>query len=245
MPVSGGTGATGTPAAAPAETFLLHSDAILGRGDELVVERESDQVLQLTWKSYPNALSDPPPDPPPDPHRDTRYLDLKVDSVLLYYGIAEPTNLSRLWNVAVVYGRGVARKTIEYPFKTEADAFRFQQFVTGYLPYKRFRRVTCSSLEQHHPNPFKRATEIDLVGEVQLWRVPPKQPPGEPLSPWSTRSGSSPAGHPGSVLSATQTLRRATLQTNDVAVTNANTPPLLVCFARQGEEYQMMRVNRE
>lgn len=211
------------------ETLQLYSVVL---GDELEIEGEGGDSLKITSKIFKDGIAE----------KHTRHLHLKREAVLLYYTIATNMDLTKIWNVGIVYGSGLTRETVEYPLQSEQDAFRFQYLVTGYRPHTRFTTVAAFALEQHIAL-GKRATEIKLTGEAQLWWVPQPQP-----KPFSAKSRSQ------SIYSLASTLTGATILPADkgkvVALTKAKAPPLLVLFAklegRNGEKsFHMMRVDSE
>ncbi|KAK0701227.1 hypothetical protein B0H67DRAFT_688114 [Lasiosphaeris hirsuta] len=224
-------------------TVQLYSN-VVGQ-EELEVCRTGDHSLKITKKSYQDGTK-----------THTERLDLTKNAVLPLYADADNTDLERLWQIDVVYGTGSDRETVEYQFREQQDAFTFQRLVTGYSPIRslRFEKVSASALEQHT---LRRATEIDVKGEAQLWQW--SDPQGE-LSPLSTTpTGSCTRGGTGSIRSTARIVRgggtvQKDLKGREIIVTMAKPPPLLVILARKAATkqeskkpdrgaYQMMRVN--
>ena len=233
------------------ETIRHYSS--LGDLEELEIERTSDTFLRITKLVYRDGST--------NPNRETERIDLTREAVLPLYTITDNTNLTKLWHIRVVYGGGgPAPQVVNYELRTEQDAFAFQRLITGYSPYRRFKNVEASALEQRT---FWQAREVYSFGEVQLWSFqqpepPDAEPPPVPLSPAQTGlsvGGSSASGY-GSVISLAQTVRVQTdLMGREVAVTMAKPPPLLVLFAKAAAPnygkkaarmaYQMWRVEGE
>jgi hypothetical protein len=224
------------------ETLQLYS---VLQGDELEIEGGGGDSLKITSKIMKDGV----------PYYHTRHLSLKREAVLLRYAVTTNENLSQLWNIGVVYGSSSTRETVEYPLQSEQDAFRFQRLVTGYTPHSRFQRVVASALEQHHFIPGKRATELNITGEAQLWSFVEPAPQETPKSPrQASRDGSSAEGRSRSILSVAPSRSGASVapvNSSKVAtVTKAKIPPLLVLFAESKASngttlFQMMRVNSE
>ncbi len=233
------------------ETIRHYSS--LGDLEELEIERTSDTFLRITKLVYRDGAT--------DPNRETERIDLTREAVLLLYTVIDNTNLTTLWHIRVIYGGGgPTPQVIDYELRSEQDAFAFQRLITGYSPYRRFKNVLASALEQHT---FWQASEIDSFGEVQLWwfqqpEPPDVEPPPVPLSPTQTgpSTGGESASVYGSVTSLAQTVRVQTdLMGREVAVTMAKPPPLLVLFAKAAAPnyskkaarvaYQMWRVDGE
>ena len=233
------------------ETIRHYSS--LGDLEELEIERTSDTFLRITKLVYRDGAT--------DPNRETERIDLTREAVLLLYTVIDNTNLTTLWHIRVIYGGGgPTPQVIDYELRSEQDAFAFQRLITGYSPYRRFKNVLASALEQHT---FWQASEIDSFGEVQLWwfqqpEPPDAEPPPVPLSPTQTgpSTGGESASVYGSVTSLAQTVRVQTdLMGREVAVTMAKPPPLLVLFAKAAAPnyskkaarvaYQIWRVDGE
>ncbi|KAH7310302.1 hypothetical protein BKA65DRAFT_165419 [Rhexocercosporidium sp. MPI-PUGE-AT-0058] len=230
-----------SPLSNPAsETLQLYSVVL---GDELEIEGEGGESLRITSKILKDGITE----------KHTRYLNLKREAVLLYYTIATNVDVTKLWNVGVVYGSGSTQKTEEYPLYSEQDAFKFQRLVTGYTPHRRFKAVTAYALEKHYLTPWKRATEITFTGEVQLWDSAQPKPQNTQVLPLqATRDGYSAGGKTRSIASLPSNLSGASILSDDksraVTVTRAKAPPLLVQFtesemSNSKELYQMIRVD--
>ncbi len=237
----------------PPTVETIRHYSLLGDLEELEIERTSDTFLRITKLVYRDGAT--------DPNRETERIDLTREAVLPLYTVTDNTDLTTLWHIRVMYGGGgPTPQIIDYKLWSEQDAFAFQRLITGYSPYRRFKNVLASALEQHT---FRQATEIDSFGEVQLWwlqQPEPRdaEPPPVPLSPAQT--GPSTRGEPASVYgpapSLAQTVRVQTdLMGREVAVTMAKPPPLLVLFGKDGASnsgknvarfrYQMWRVDGE
>ena len=227
------------------ETVRLYS--VVGR-EELEIIRTSDSSLMITKKIYHEENG--------NLVRDIERPDLTRESVILWYTIANNTDLTRLWHVDIVYRRGgSARETIEYQLLSSRDAFTPQRLVTGYSPYKRFKNVFASALKQHM---LRQATELEVVGEAQLWWIPSPESEDEPTLGLNTsQTGSSVGSRPRSIISYATSTRTSTtqiqrdLQGREMVVTTTRPPPLLVFFAKEAardgkkpakETYKIMRV---
>jgi len=237
----------------PAETVQLFSST--SEREELVICCSSDAFLKITKKIYHNG--------PTNPHLDTWRLDLTKDAVLLLYTINDKTDVTARWQIEAIYGaESKDFDSIDYELLSEQDVFTFQQLVTGYWPSWRLSNVSASALEQHK---IRQATEIDSVGEIQLWSWSQQHAPLDesplPLTPATTRSSTenrSISGS-GSVLSAQYApsvhVRKASVYTDlkgrELSVTMAEPPPLLVLFGKaatlnsRDKPYHMWRVDSE
>jgi hypothetical protein len=186
---------------------LLYT-TIVGR-EELNIVRESHHSLAITKETYCDRQR--------EPHTDRRHFNLVSEAALLQYTVSDNIDVERLWQIDLVYGTRPALTRVEYRFLSEQDAFRFQHLVTGYSPYRRFKGVSASALERHL---FRRAKNINVSGEAQLWSCAPLEFGEE-----------QPAG-------------AEDLPDEGIDVTMAK-PPLLVIFGKNATDgtYQIMRVD--
>lgn len=80
-------------------------------GDELEIEGEGGDCLKIVSKIMKDGILE----------KDTHYLYLKCEVVVLYYTIAINKHIAinmdvdKDWNVGVVYGLGSTWETVEYP----------------------------------------------------------------------------------------------------------------------------------
>lgn len=133
------------------------------------------------------------------------------------YTVSDNIDVERLWQIDVVFGTRPALTVVEYRFLREQDAFSFQRLVTGYSPYRRFKNVSASALEQRF---FRRAKDIEVCGEAQVWSSAPLE------------------------FGEEQPAATDCLPDEGIDVTMAKPPPLLVIFAKTTNGmYQIMRVD--
>ncbi|RYP74153.1 hypothetical protein DL771_003211 [Monosporascus sp. 5C6A] len=167
-----------------------------------------------------------------------RYLDLLQDFVLPIYAIPRPNRTE--WNVEVAYGKGTVR--VDYPFRTRADAFRFQQLLTGYKPVEVYEDITCVVTYKGWKLPQPQYVGS---GGIQLW-VDSEQ--NSTTSPALSRSGQSSHGSTQPSIASiqrTSTLVQRHAEKSVLVVQNPR-PPLVVAFLKDkanDEGYTMLKMN--
>jgi hypothetical protein len=169
-----------------------------------------------------------------------RYLDLLQDFVLPVYAIPRLNRTE--WSVEVGFSQGAVR--VDYAFRTSADAFRFQQLVTGYKPLDVFENISCVVTYKGWKLPQPQYVGS---GSIQLW-VDAEQCPATCVSPASSRSSQSSHGTARPSIASIQS-RSTLVQTHaqkSVLVVQDPRPPLLVAFLKNkgiDEGYTMLKIN--
>ena len=127
-------------------------------------ERREIFVRRQAWSSKSKVLVVIEKGVAPDgtAYESTRYLDLLQDLVLPLYAI--PRYNRTEWNIEVGYGQGLDR--VDYPFRTQESAWRFQQLLTGYQPVEMFDDITCVVTYKALRLPLP---QYKGMGQVQMW----------------------------------------------------------------------------
>ena len=218
-------------------------------------ERREIFVRRQAWSSKSKVLVVIEKGVAPDgtAYESTRYLDLLQDLVLPLYAI--PRYNRTECNIEVGYGQGLDR--VDYPFRTQESAWRFQQLLTGYQPVEMFDDITCvvtyKALRLPLPQ-YKGMGQVQMWVEVedeyttpgcQVWDASSLSPVSSSTSSGSSRSTARPMSMT-SIQSRSTFVQTQTHLDKSVLVVQEPRPPLLVAFLKDkagNEEYSMLKIN--